>query len=385
MRYNYYGVYSITNSTPHFGYSSTRGKNEIRDNYCGLYCWNNSLPELGKTSPLSGGYNNLVNASQNITNQSSGTLYATHTWWGTTTPAYFKINGTGTTLSTEYLAADTIRSTPPLSKTTGNNDIPLLSELEKANELIAEKNLEEAREVCLNLINNYPDYSVSYNALNLLKETYAKDDVKNIKNIYQSLFNSKEKKVIYATAGLILSDIDKENRLKHIEEVISKYEGESVIELALFDKFVYYNFETNDKENSRAVSKKLDELFPLSIGAIEAHRILGDKEYFDIYPEEQSIKKTVTTAAPTEYELYDNYPNPFNPATTINFQIPKDGYVTLKVYDILGREVATLVNEEKKAGSYSYKFDASELSSGVYIYKITANDFVQSKKMLLMK
>jgi hypothetical protein len=87
----------------------------------------------------------------------------------------------------------------------------------------------------------------------------------------------------------------------------------------------------------------------------------------------------------TTYTLEQNYPNPFNPTTVINYQIPKDGLVTLKVYDVLGREIITLVNEDKKAGSYNYKFDASKLSSGVYFYKITANDFVQSKKMILLK
>jgi hypothetical protein len=83
--------------------------------------------------------------------------------------------------------------------------------------------------------------------------------------------------------------------------------------------------------------------------------------------------------------LTGNYPNPFNPTTKINYQLPKAGLVTLKVYDILGREVATLVNENQPAGSYSVPFDASKLSSGIYIYTIHANDFIQSKKMILTK
>jgi photosystem II stability/assembly factor-like uncharacterized protein len=96
------------------------------------------------------------------------------------------------------------------------------------------------------------------------------------------------------------------------------------------------------------------------------------------------IKKDIPII-PKEFMLEQNYPNPFNPTTIINFQIPEDGFVTLKVYDVLGREVASLVNADKKAGYYSCDFDASKLSSGVYIYKITANNFVQSKKMLLVK
>ena len=88
---------------------------------------------------------------------------------------------------------------------------------------------------------------------------------------------------------------------------------------------------------------------------------------------------------PTEFILSQNYPNPFNPSTTINYEIPKSSLVTLKVYDVLGREVATLVNEEKQAGRYNVTFNASKYSSGVYFYRITAGDFSQIKKMVLLK
>lgn len=88
---------------------------------------------------------------------------------------------------------------------------------------------------------------------------------------------------------------------------------------------------------------------------------------------------------PTTYDLAQNYPNPFNPGTTIRYQIPQDGIVTLRIYDILGAEVATLVNEEKVAGKYEVNFNASSFASGVYIYKIQSGEFVSSKKMLLIK
>lgn len=85
------------------------------------------------------------------------------------------------------------------------------------------------------------------------------------------------------------------------------------------------------------------------------------------------------------YSLEQNYPNPFNPGTIIKFQLPQDGFVSLKVYDILGNEITTLVNEEKPKGSYEVKFDAGSLANGVYIYKIQAGDFVSSEKMILLK
>lgn len=88
---------------------------------------------------------------------------------------------------------------------------------------------------------------------------------------------------------------------------------------------------------------------------------------------------------PITYSLEQNYPNPFNPSTTIRYQIPQDGIVTLKIYDILGAEVATLVNEQKIAGRYEVNFNASTLASGVYIYKIQSGKFVASRKMILIK
>ncbi len=92
---------------------------------------------------------------------------------------------------------------------------------------------------------------------------------------------------------------------------------------------------------------------------------------------------------PITYDLAQNFPNPFNPSTIIRYQIPQDGIVTLKIYDILGAEVKTLVNEQKAAGKYEVNFSAtggaSALASGVYIYKIQAGDFVSSKKMILLK
>jgi len=88
---------------------------------------------------------------------------------------------------------------------------------------------------------------------------------------------------------------------------------------------------------------------------------------------------------PTEYLLQQNYPNPFNPTTTIRFTILDPGFTSLKVYDILGRELETLLGEDLSSGNYEIIFDASRLSSGVYFYKLTSGEFTESKKMLLLK
>ncbi len=98
-----------------------------------------------------------------------------------------------------------------------------------------------------------------------------------------------------------------------------------------------------------------------------------------------SVKNSGMQILPSEFSLNQNYPNPFNPSTTISYSLPITSVVSIKVYDILGRQVAALVNEEKPAGSYKIDFNRDNFSSGVYIYSMRANGFVQNMKMILLK
>lgn len=88
---------------------------------------------------------------------------------------------------------------------------------------------------------------------------------------------------------------------------------------------------------------------------------------------------------PANFALLQNYPNPFNPSTKITFQVPKSSYVSLKIYDMLGKEVANPINKNLSAGTYNYTFNAANLTSGIYLYRISSNGFVETKKMILMK
>ncbi len=95
------------------------------------------------------------------------------------------------------------------------------------------------------------------------------------------------------------------------------------------------------------------------------------------------------SSVPAEFLLYQNFPNPFNPNTLIKYQIPELSFVTIKVYDVLGSEVASLVNRKKPIGSYEVEFSAAggamRLPSGIYFYRLQANNFIETKKMLLLK
>jgi hypothetical protein len=98
-----------------------------------------------------------------------------------------------------------------------------------------------------------------------------------------------------------------------------------------------------------------------------------------------SVEEKPAEELPVEYQLQQNYPNPFNPTTTIEYDLPSASRVELRLYDILGHEVTTLVNEKQTAGHHSLRFDASGLASGVYFYRLRAGEFTQTRRMLLLR
>uniref|UniRef100_A0A832G850 T9SS type A sorting domain-containing protein n=1 Tax=Ignavibacterium album TaxID=591197 RepID=A0A832G850_9BACT len=138
--------------------------------------------------------------------------------------------------------------------------------------------------------------------------------------------------------------------------------------------------------NQRTINSNDSTVIYVAIGFGEQ-----ESEMLTALANAQQLYDTLTSVIEEKFEIvYDfrlnqNYPNPFNPNTIISWNVPFDSYQTLKVYDVLGNEVASLVNEYRTAGSYSINFNASNLSSGVYYYKLTAGKFSETKKMILMR
>jgi len=109
-------------------------------------------------------------------------------------------------------------------------------------------------------------------------------------------------------------------------------------------------------------------------------------DWYNFFGKTNFDDEELATQTPTTQEIkIDNYPNPFNPQTTIQMVLPEDGFVSLKIYNVLGQEVATLVSDNLSAGSYKYIWNANDVASGVYIYRLQTNGFVKDKKMILMK
>ncbi len=135
---------------------------------------------------------------------------------------------------------------------------------------------------------------------------------------------------------------------------------------------------TTTKENSYSFQDNVK-----SLQSNEVYYRLKQLDLNGSYEYSKEVMVSVTT--PANFSLAQNFPNPFNPSTQINYSIPQNTHVLLKVYDSNGREVAVLVNDNKSAGNYTIDFNASELASGIYYYTITAGSFTNTKKMILMK
>ena len=101
------------------------------------------------------------------------------------------------------------------------------------------------------------------------------------------------------------------------------------------------------------------------------------------YSYSSEIKINLTS--PDDYSLEQNYPNPFNPSTVIRYNLPEESNVSLKVFDVLGNEIETLINKPQTAGSYEINFNASKLSNGIYFYQLTSNGFSKTLKMIVLK
>jgi len=152
----------------------------------------------------------------------------------------------------------------------------------------------------------------------------------------------------------------------------------------------------NFDEPSTVIDTVVDGDTSVTVGGLDYFRVywwrvsginsLGEGQWSEAFGfKTEQLTGLEEESIPSEYSLAQNYPNPFNPETRIQFSLPEQSIVTLKVYDILGREVAVLLNETKSAGTHTVSFNASNLSSGVYIYRLSAGSFIQQKKLVVMK
>jgi hypothetical protein len=246
----------------------------------------------------------------------------------------------------------------PITKTANNSDT-LNTSFHSGNDL-SKGSLIKTNKFDHNPAIDTIEYKVKFTAKNLL--TLLGNTSADIE-VNLGLFNARINKFIRKIDGVLLGDTDGLTEISRRLRV--------VLPGLPNDKF-YLSFYIDSTKYSYL--KNYTNLVNVFIS--EEDSIL-QKDGSGLAYEEQKI--------PTDYGLLQNYPNPFNPSTKIEYKLPLDGLVTIKVYDMLGNEVATLVNEEKVAGKYDVNFDASRLASGIYLYRIKVNDFYSTKKMVFLK
>jgi hypothetical protein len=163
-----------------------------------------------------------------------------------------------------------------------------------------------------------------------------------------------------------------EKKIREVKMLQKKVDDESATDI-----------EKTELNNSKVLRENIKMKKPRDISEHIKTVNSSIRDVFNIREGIASVEKI--NLIPTEYFLSQNYPNPFNPVTHLEFGISDLGFVSLKVYDILGREVKTLVNEIKPAGRFKVEFDGSNFASGVYFYRLETGDFVQTKRMVLIK
>jgi outer membrane protein assembly factor BamD (BamD/ComL family) len=231
------------------------------------------------------------------------------------------------------------------------------------------------------IIQKYPGSASSVNSLQEIIDCYrllhmnkeAKQLADNL--LKNNLFSELSSQIKILSISLLVDEENYDGALSLFDEVINEIPNTSEASFLLYNKASLLETYKNDNKGAEAVYDKLMKQNPYSIWSSAASEKLGKP----ITPKQSDeIKKA------DGFGL-DNYPNPFNPTTTIKYRIPEDGFVTLKIFDALGREIKTLVNEYKSGGEYSVDFNASGLVSGIYISQLRMKDFVKSKKIMLLK
>ena len=424
----YFATY-VDNSLPSYGY------NNIYNNFIGVFAYGYSNPFISRVTCVSTGGNNIIknNTQYELQTHTNCNIYAENNWWGSSSPSssQFMI-GSGCSLDfTPYLLSEpqipqsaivspeeetfNKQFNNQLSKASNSTNIfeftssekpkgfdenwPIEWKLLYARNLLRTKKYNSASKICEEVITNYPDSSLSYLALDLLHQSQIKNESKTLfSQFVKEKANKKVKKQIYGAAELLLAGGEKKNRVANLDVILEKYKNSPLIEFVLFQKFMYYLYEENNIELAKSVSEELGKQFPKSESYFDSQRHLGNDV---VKPTEPLLAKNAaneeTTEIPKTYELLGNYPNPFNPSTTIKYALPYSSNVELTIYDITGKVVKVFSESGQSAGYQNIVWfgdsqQGSRVSSGVYLYRFKATSidgsnkvFEKTAKMLMLK
>lgn len=241
------------------------------------------------------------------------------------------------------------------------------------------------------LTNNPPDIILLHIGTNDLRYDSPSTLAGEVKNLLDTIFTFNPEITVVIAKIIDRGDTEiRHNRTVDFNNTelpdmiisLPSLQQEKIVLVNMYDSLgVYWNNFTNPNFTYQ-VGVNLYTLHPNTTG----YKVMANVWYNALINILRPLSQEVEVEIfPNKFELYQNYPNPFNPNTTIIFSIPHSSLVTLKVCDLIGKEVSILINEEKQVGNYEIKFNADNLSSGVYLCRLQSGNFVQTRKMLLLK
>lgn len=371
---------------------------------------------LSTANGVMGGYNSLVwrtgpppTYGYAVYAQFGSTVTAQKNWWGQAppNPAWFNATGGSTIDYSNWLSATTCEPSGSSPIVKGDGDGSLLNGLDSEPELLTQalvhrgaRNFAEATSIYRELIRSSPDSPEAHTALLEVRNTYHDfaswtndPSLRGLMRAYlQQQANGHPNQSLRRLAKTLRAAELVANQQygqaeADFQALLASSSSDDERKNLVFSLFSLHMSGTGDHVAASDYLQRLQRDWPLDRDTKFAEMLFESRSFRSGTAGfgKAIVDDPVTSTAPADLPLAQNYPNPFNPTTSIRFQIPHDGFVSLKVYNMLGQEVATLVNEPRSAGTYTVTFNASHLASGVYIYKLASGTFTASKKLLLVK
>ncbi len=408
---NGFGIWCVSYSSPHLGhFYGDPGHNVIRQNTIGLRCDYYSNANLGSDNHycLNSVYGNSYKAIYAI---DGSNVMAEYNWWNRPTYPYYvwsdfetyggatvdpdpalrdnpnssmlKAASPGTVASDSRIQADDVYS---------QNSF-LDSELRAALESMIEGKYDEAISLYSQKFKKESDLNKKKYSLVQLAECYQTAGRKDFTDFLDREIRegiSKDDDIYAMTLELensfLIADRNYDKAITNLSTIKDNFADNKVVfKHTLFNLGYVYHMLLGDAVNGKRCFAELKAKYPDDDLTLQSEILLGEVDGNAANPDAKREVRAGAPETPDEHIALGNYPNPFNPTTTISYELSATAYVTLKVYDALGREVATLVNETQNSGIHSVTFDASRLASGVYFYRLVAPGISQVKKMLLTK
>lgn len=416
--YNYQGIYITNNSTPNIAHNEISGfdwgiyvgggsnircsgsdiwnqNNLIVNNYFGLASGWGSYVDAGYQGTY--GYNSIHNnINYDVYCYKNSYLYSEYNWWGGSLPLHY-VDGTSTLDVNNRLSSDPWNGVMPKiagSYSSSKSEIASSKSTQSVSDSSAVDiavgyafedagKIDEAIAYYKNMVAKDTFTGFALTELAKLENKYSRSDI--LTYLESLLPNTNH----YTLASNLIADIYLQSRqfdkaISICDNIISNYPNDFQSINSKFAKlFAFINYK-NDFTKAHQI---LTGIKSMNLTDENWTPRIAMADYLLGLPYNGMVKKSAgfNNYVPKLYLLSQNYPNPFNPTTIIHYEIPNDGLVILKIYDELGREVKTLVNQFEGKGKYDINFEASNLASGIYFYRLQSGSFISTKRMVLLK